>query len=235
MIDFHTHILPGIDDGSRNVEESLILLKKESEQDIKKILATPHFYAHKESVSHFLKCREEAYQKMAVSMSEMQLDIPVLTGAEVYYFAGMGGAEQLRSLCVQNTPLLLLELPFVQWTGEIYEDVKKMIEKQKITVLLAHVERYYEFQKDKTVWERIFELPLYAQMNTGGMERRKKRRFVEQFVKSGVPFVLGSDCHNNKERLPNMQDGISFLQKNFGQEMINRIQETEERLLMQHE
>ena len=87
MIDFHTHILPGIDDGSRNVEESLILLKKESEQDIKKILATPHFYAHKESVSRFLKCREEAYQKMAVSMSEMQLDIPVLTGAEVYYLS----------------------------------------------------------------------------------------------------------------------------------------------------
>lgn len=232
MIDFHTHILPGIDDGSRDVEESLALLQVEREQGVEKVLATPHFYAHRDSVSRFLKCRGEACQRLAGHKNVNQLGISIFAGAEVYYFAGMGRAEQIRNLCVQNTSLLLLELPFVQWTEDIYKDVKRMIEKQKITVLLAHVERYYEIQKDKTIWERMFELPLYAQMNAGGMERRKKRRFVEQFVKSGVPFVLGSDCHNRKERLPDIQEGIAFLKEKFGEKIIENIEETEERLLM---
>lgn len=235
MIDFHTHILPGIDDGSRNIRESLSMLDMEREQGVKTILATPHFYAHKDTVSHFLRCRQEAYENLAKHKQEKGVELPILTGAEVYYFPGMGEAKQLASLCLQATTIFLLELPFAQWTEEILKDVKKIIEKQKLTVLLAHVERYYEFQKDKQIWNYMFELPLYAQINTGGMERRKKRRFVEQFVKNGVPFVLGSDCHNVKERLPNMQAGRAILKTYYGEEIVNKIDKTAERLLGQHE
>ena len=53
MIDFHTHILPGIDDGSRNSEESIQMLNLEQEQDITKIVFTPHFYANRNSVERF--------------------------------------------------------------------------------------------------------------------------------------------------------------------------------------
>ena len=235
MIDFHTHILPGIDDGSHDVRESLFLLEREREQGVKKIVATHHFYAQKDTVAHFLECRQNAYQELAGHLQGQDKEVPILAGAEVYYFPGIGEAKQLVDLCVEESSVLLLELPFVPWTEGIYNDVKKIIEKQKITVLLAHVERYYEFQKDKKIWNRIFELPLYAQINTGGMGRRKKRRFVEQFMKTNVPVVLGSDCHNRKDRLPNMQEGRACIKALCGEKAVEEIDRTGERLFQQHE
>ena len=57
---------------------------------------------------------------------------------------------------IEGTDILLLEMPFAQWTDEIYVDVKKLIEKQKLTILLAHVERYDSFQKSRKIWNQIF-------------------------------------------------------------------------------
>ena len=60
IIDFHTHVLPGIDDGSCNVEESIALLRKEAEQGITHVIATPHFYPRYDTPEHFLERRAEA-------------------------------------------------------------------------------------------------------------------------------------------------------------------------------
>ena len=64
LIDFHTHILPGIDDGSRNVEMSLRMLAAQREQQVDEIVATPHFYAQKDSVEEFLLRRQCSYEKL---------------------------------------------------------------------------------------------------------------------------------------------------------------------------
>ena len=61
MIDFHTHILPGIDDGSRSVEMTMQMLNAETEQGVTGIVATPHFYAHKSNIEDFLAVREESF------------------------------------------------------------------------------------------------------------------------------------------------------------------------------
>ena len=64
MIDWHSHILPGIDDGSRDVSESLALIEKLSEQGVDTVVATPHFYADDNSVDAFLEKRNKAYEAM---------------------------------------------------------------------------------------------------------------------------------------------------------------------------
>ena len=69
-IDFHTHILPGIDDGSRNVEMSLRMLAAQREQQVDEIVATPHFYAQKDSVEEFLLRRQRSYEKLKTAMEE---------------------------------------------------------------------------------------------------------------------------------------------------------------------
>lgn len=235
MIDFHTHILPGIDDGSQSIRESLAMMEMESRQGVGTVLATPHFYAHNDTVSRFLSRRQEAYHNLAGQLKGKEAEIPIYAGAEVYYFPGIGNADQLSELCAEGTSLLLLELPFTQWTEKIYSDIKKMIEKQKLTVLLAHVERYYKFQKDRKIWDIVFELPLFAQINAGNMDHRKKRHFIEKFMKKNVPFVLGSDCHNTDVRIPNVESGRNALEKQFGSQIIVQIEKTEERLLGQDE
>lgn len=72
-IDFHTHILPGIDDGSRNVEMSLRMLAAQREQQVDEIVATPHFYAQKDSVEEFLLRRQRSYEKLKLRWKKMVL------------------------------------------------------------------------------------------------------------------------------------------------------------------
>ena len=154
MIDFHTHILPGMADGSQATHESLQMLTLESEQGAQEILLTPHFYAHFDKILSFLERREHSFRKLTKALNEHDMGTPLSLrkGAEVYYFPGIGDAKQIRELTIEGTDILLLEMPFAQWTDEIYVDVKKLIEKQKLTILLAHVERYDSFQKSRKIY-----------------------------------------------------------------------------------
>lgn len=230
MIDFHTHILPGMDDGSRDLSETEALLKEAVRQGTDRIAATPHFYAERESVGRFLKRREESLAKVRELSEKVSWMPEIRAGAEVYYFPGMGKAEMLPQLCLEGGNLLLVELPFAQWTGQMYRDLEEILTKQKLTVLLAHVERYYSFQKEKEVWEAVFELPLTAQINTGSLQRRKNRRFDLHFLKEGHPAVLGSDCHNPSSRPPNMEEGRRILEKHLGPSILEAVDEQGERL-----
>lgn len=234
MIDFHTHILPGIDDGSKNVGESLEMIRKEMAQGVEEIIFTPHFYADKDNFSSFLECRNKSWQALKKEMNEQDIDIAVRKGAEVCYFEGIGDAKQITVLSIEGTDLILLEMPFTQWTEENYRDVRKLIEKRKLTVILAHVERFYKFQKDKTVWNDIFELPLYAQINTGNINKFRKKHFIRKFLKKNVPIILGSDCHNMNTRTPNMKDGRDMIRDIFGDSFLENVDAIEERLLKKY-
>ena len=92
MIDFHSHVLPGIDDGSSCEEESLDMLRIAKSQGVITMLATPHFYAQNNSVGHFLKDREKSFNKLKACTEYMKDDpYPAIKlGAEVCYFDGTG-------------------------------------------------------------------------------------------------------------------------------------------------
>ena len=231
MIDFHTHILPGIDDGSRNMEETCQLLKQEQEQGTGRVLATPHFYAGRESAGHFFEKRARAMEKVR-EMAEKESWIPqIRMAAEVLYFDGMGKADILPRLCMEGSRVLLLEMPFMQWTGGMYRDVEAAVEKLGLTVVVAHVERYYGYQKDRGVWEAIFDLPVHPQINAGSFRsagagsflRRRKQSFVLKLMeetKGGV--LLGSDCHNPVYRPVNLKAGREVIRKKLGEEALER-------------
>ncbi len=223
MIDFHTHILPEIDDGSRNIEMSCSMLEQEYQQGVREIIATPHFYAENDSVEHFLEKRKDSYQRLMESVDTKPSTPAVKLGAEVYYFSGIGKADMISRLCIEGTNILLLELPFAQWTKEMRKDVKALVFERKFTVILAHVERYYALQKDFQYWDDIMEYPLYPQINTGSLLRWKTRRFGLNFVKSGMKVLLGTDCHNLEGRAPNMQKGRDVLEGKLGTEVLDEI------------
>ena len=157
MVDFHTHILPGIDDGSIDADMSVQMLQEELDNDVSSIVFTPHFYADRDSIDHFIKRRHRSREKLEDAMQGDAhfCEIAYYYGAEVYYFGGMGVASDIRKLCIEGTNVLLLELPFCQWKQEMYEDVRRLVRHQGLQIVLAHVERYIDFQKDREVWERI--------------------------------------------------------------------------------
>ena len=233
MIDFHTHILPGIDDGSRNMEMSVQMLHEELKNGVDHVVFTPHFYANRDSIDNFLKRRRKSIVRLMEEvekdqeLSGLQYDF----GAEVYYFSGMGNAADISKLCITGTDIFLLEMPFCQWTDAMYEDIAKLVRKQRLTIILAHIERYIEFQKKKDVWNRIFELPVIAQMNAGPFTRWNSRSKAIRLAKEREQILLGSDAHNMTDRRPNLAEAQAVIGKKLGEEFLSAQKQLEQQLL----
>lgn len=227
MIDIHTHILPGIDDGSRNTAMTEQMLEEEKRQGIEAVLATPHFYAHRHTIPQFLERRQASLEKVKESLLAKRDDLPkIAVGAEVYYFAGIGRAKELPELCYEGTDILLLEMPFTQWSREVYQDVREILYRQELRIVLAHVERYLPFQKDKSIFEQTLELPLYIQLNAEDLTcRGKKRRWCLKQIAAGGRILLASDCHNTEERAPNLEAAMAVIGKKAGSEAAARLKE----------
>ena len=150
VIDFHSHILPGIDDGSRNVETSISMLRMCREQGVDIMIATPHFYADSNRVERFVENRKNAYDKV---MAE-NADIPhIMMGAEVAFFDGISRAERVDALTIEGTNIMLLEMPFVTWSDSVVHEVRDLIEKRHFHIILAHIERFLKIPGNKSYVE----------------------------------------------------------------------------------
>ena len=224
MIDFHAHILPGMDDGSRDIAMTEALLREEKRQGVELIAATPHFYADRMNIGGFLERRAEALEKTWQLIRQASSPLPqVIAGAEVYYFPGMGSAREITRLNVGETKTLLVELPFTQWNEQTLRDVEALIRRQKLNIVLAHVERYIGFQKDKRVWNRMLSLPLTPQINAGSFIRSngffhpdRKRKFCLNFLKEHPRTIVGSDCHDMESRAPNIAAAMKTISDSLG-------------------
>lgn len=230
MIDFHTHILPGIDDGSRDIDMTEKMLRMEQAMGVSHIYATPHFYAHRRSIESFLERRSRAFAKTKELLAENP-ELPQITvGAEVYYFTGIGRAKQIEDLCIKGTDILLLELPFAQWHSDIAEDISELMDRRNLRIVLAHMERYEHFQRSRHVWERILDMPLTIQLNcediidAGSFFRRNHMHKTSMELLSRYnEVIIGSDCHNLTDRKPNLADARAIIEKKCGSERIAQI------------
>lgn len=148
MIDVHCHVLPKIDDGSKSVEMSIEMMKQSYAQGIDTMIATPHFYISHTDVEHFAKRRQNAYDTLMEAIDGMT-DMPKLNlGAEVLFFNGISVFDDLEKLTVNNNgEYLLLEMPFSKWNDKILREVESLMYDRKLKVIIAHIERFIDFQK----------------------------------------------------------------------------------------
>ena len=224
MIDLHTHILPGIDDGSRSVGESVQMIEAEKAEGVTTIVATPHFYAQRISISRFLERRQQAFDSVKKAVEEETKVPQILVGAEVYYFPGIGRADQIPLLTIEGTKTLLLEMPFAQWNDEVCRDVDDLIRRQKLRIVLAHTERYIRLQKDKKSWDRILDMNVLVQLNAESILRKnslfgpdRTKRFCLDYIRDHDAFLLGSDCHNLTDRRPNLRQAGEVIRSLYGE------------------
>ena len=241
MIDFHAHILPGMDDGSQDLAMTAAMLREESRQGVELVAATPHFYADRNSIGSFLERRALALEKVESLRGKGGRPLPaVVAGAEVCYFPGIGRARDVASLCVAGTKTILVEMPFAQWNGDMLRDIEALIEGQKLNVVLAHVERYAGFQKDRRVWDRVMALPLTPQINAGSFMKPRglfrsdrRRRFCLDFLKEHPRLIVGSDCHNMESRPPNLGPALEEIAEALGAQALGGIENAVESALFQ--
>ena len=222
MIDWHSHILPGMDDGSRNVAESISLINMQALQGVELAIATPHFYANDETVDSFLERRAKSFE---ILRTELTVDMPgILLGAEVRYYHGISHMPDLKLLKIENSKLLLLEMPTSTWTEYMIRELIEMSSRNSIQVILAHVDRYLSLQK-KEVWERILQSGILIQSNADFFTSFVSKRRAVSFLEKGNIHFIGSDCHNVTSRPPQIEKAFEYIRKKLGDEFIYQMNE----------
>lgn len=223
VIDFHSHILPGIDDGSRNVEKSLGMLQISASQGVDIIAATSHFYATEDRISSFLDRRQNAFEELKQCLTEKDEYPEIVVAAEVAFFSGISRAERLEDLTYQGTDLLLLEMPFSPWTKADIDEIKYILERRRMKVLLAHLERFLTIPGNKKKIYELLELPVYVQINAESFEQWVERRQIFKMLKKKGMIFLGSDCHGVHHRAPNLIKGRNALEKKMGKAFMDEM------------
>ncbi len=227
MIDFHSHILPGIDDGSRSVRESCELLSMLSKQGIDKVIATPHFYADNESVDEFLGRRKASFEALSAELTD---DMPeILLGAEVRYYQGISHLENLRDLRIENSDLLLLEMPFCRWTEYTVKELSEINNLGSVNVVLAHIERYFEFRNDKYL-DELLHHGILMQVNASFFLELLTRRKALKMLQNNTVQLIGSDCHGTDRRPPHIGEAVARISKKFGEGFVKYISDYENSL-----
>jgi protein-tyrosine phosphatase len=221
IIDFHSHILPDIDDGSRNVETSIEMLQTAREQGVQVQIATPHFYADRDRVDDFLKRRQKAYDQVMEHHKDQKPKI--LLGAEVTYFYGISKAQDVSRLTVDGTNLLLLEMPFDRWTDSMLEEVRVMIVERGFQVIIAHLERYLKIPNNQKKIKELLELPVLVQVNAEALCDWKRRRPILKMFKNKKAHLIGSDAHGMHHRPPNLFDGRQILEHKLGKDYLDQV------------
>lgn len=222
MIDWHSHILPRIDDGSQNVTESSELLKMLSDQGVKTVVATPHFFANSDTIESFLEKRKNSYDTLS---EQVLTDSPeILLGAEVKYYQGISRMNELKKLCIDNSKLLLLEMSMSRWTEYTLRELEELALSRDITVVLAHIERYLKFQNDET-WNRLYENGILMQVNASFFTAFSTKRKALTYLENGDIHFIGSDCHNLTSRAPRIGKAFKIIKNKLGESFINQMNE----------
>lgn len=218
MTELHCHILPGIDDGARSPQDSILLLKKEYEEDVRQIVLTSHYLPENQDLDDFIIHREKAYACMKEAMA-MDARIPgnftFKLGAEVFFSPRLCELD-VRKLCIEETGIMLLEFPITYKPYNISE-IFYFLQSKGITPLIAHIERYPYVMNDPDVLYDWIAAGCLAQVNAAAIIKGGKRaKQVLNFIKWNLVHTLGSDAHSIEHRPPNLAKSIQIVRKRLG-------------------
>lgn len=221
MIDWHSHLLPCVDDGSRSVDESLQMVTALKKQGATTIIATPHFLANAGSVDEFVNRRQQAYESLAAALPDSSPQI--LLGAEVKYYPGISRMDELHRLTIGQSNALLIEMPMSRWTEYTLKELAELAGNKGTRVILAHIDRYLSLQP-RDLWSRLRESGLLMQVNADFFGGFKKAKALKMLAHGELQFI-GSDCHNMTSRPPNIGKAYEVINKKFGNDFVNQMQQ----------
>lgn len=214
IVDVHTHILPGVDDGASDWEEAAWMLNCSYEQGIRTIIVTPH-YSRKQDPER-LRAKAERLAKEAVDIDS---EFRIFLGQEILYFDSM--VERLQeghALTLAGSRHVLVEfLPKTPYK-KIYQGVRKIMMAGYYPVI-AHVERY-EALRNESNMEELAETGCMMQMNYRSLQGtilNRNVRWCRRQVLDGRISLFGTDAHHRDFRTPEIAGSIRWLQAHMGE------------------
>jgi protein-tyrosine phosphatase len=231
MIDFHSHILPYIDDGSKNFDMSIDMLKLAVDEGTEYICATSHF------IPGELELDKEVYFKRLNNLKHLcslkEVNINILPAMELYMHPDLPKLYKEKSIWgINNTEYLLIELPMQQFP--LYtEEVLYELRLQGAMPIIAHPERNFRIMKDVALLENLVDQGTLAQVNAGslsGIYGKDIKEFAEYLVGKNLIHLVGSDAHDDKRRTTMIDSAFKTI-KNKNKELYEWINENQYKII----
>ena len=228
MIDFHTHILPGIDDGAKTYEQAIKILQQAKAAGFTDIILTPHYMEEYYEADE--QIREELMGKL-----QKQVSINLYIGNELYITRNIEELlKKQRLSTINNSRYLLMELPFNNQVIFLNEVIYKLIS-LGIVPIIAHPERYEYIQENPDKLQELVEDGVLFQMNYGsiiGQYGRKAQKTAKYLLKQGYIHFLGSDTHRVDGIYLNFQKVMKKIEKVIGKDKLYRLTERNPRCVL---
>ena len=225
MIDVHSHILYGIDDGSRNINESINIIKNYNKLGIKDIIATPHYINNSSYVSskdNNLKILDELKKEL----KKQNIDTNLYLGNEIYIDEDIENLLKDNTISSLNdTKYLLIELP-MSGEKENYYDIFVDLINQGYNVVLAHPERYKTFQQDFNLIYELNDIGVLFQCNIGsliGDYGKHAKKTLKRMLQEDLVYMFSTDIHRDKGKYDFIPKSLNKLKKYVSEEKFKNL------------
>lgn len=219
MIDFHSHIIPSIDDGSKSFDMSLEMLNLAVSEGTQYICAASHYIPGEVEPDKALY--DENLNNLVQLCNKENININILPALELYMHPELPKLYSERKIWgINNTPYLLIELPMQQFP--VYtEDVLYELRLQGAVPIIAHPERNFRIGKDFSLLINLVEQGALAQVNAGslrGIYGNDIKKTAEKLVDMNLIHMVGSDAHDNRRRTTKISEAYEII-KSYNSEL----------------
>lgn len=234
MIDFHTHILPNVDDGANCINETIALLQEAKRAGFETVILTPHY------IESYYEANVNERIKLINSIKELlkknRIDIKLALGNEIYITNNINQLiKEKRACTINNTRYVLFELPFNTNPINLYELIYDILQNGYIPIL-AHPERYEFVQQNPRIINDLIEKGVLMQANYGsfiGQYGEKAQVIIKKLLKNNMIHFLGTDVHR-KNTIYNKIPKILFeIEKFIGAEQLEQITTINPKLVLE--
>lgn len=222
--DIHSHILPGVDDGSQSLEESMAMLDIAYQEGTRNVMLTPHYMrgrnqCNKEELNkRFLDFQQEVKRKYP--------DMQLYLGNEILYEDGI--VDDLKAGMIQtmnDTKYVLVEFNIRISYNQLYQAIRKLTN-ARYRPIIAHVERYRCLFKHMERIDELVRMETYLQMNISsvyGGWLDEDARWCKKLVREGYISFFGTDAHDLENRAPYITDYVAWIEKKCGVDALEQM------------
>lgn len=211
MIDIHSHIIPGIDDGSKDIDITIDMLKNAAKDGTSSIVATPHFcFDYGKATITEVK---EYVEKLNLLAEKEDINIKIFAGQEIYFYEGMiDDYRHGTTGTINDSRYMLIEFPMDKFPENAF-DVLYELKIRDIVPIIAHVERYKFVVEDPSFINKLIDEEYLFQLNSGSIEGKfgsSIQKTAEILLRNGIYSFIGSDAHSNGRRCTGLKTALDI-------------------------
>lgn len=223
-IDIHSHILPGIDDGAKNFDTSMEMLRIAWKDGIRGIIFTPHNKPGRRNAG--AETLRGLVRKLESAAVQEGMDFSFYTGNEVFYRSGIPELlSEGSALPLADSSYILAEFDPMDSTDHIRKGVYQILSGGYLPVL-AHVERYGSVVRKREQVEDLIEMGCYIQVNAGSIMGKygfSAKQLVKGLLKERLVHFVATDAHDTEKRKPELSECAAYISRKYGEEYAVRL------------